>query len=709
MDILKIASLLDDSGNYILSDKLYKLAQNYNNIKLAEQGELNPKGPNGEDLEGMLRDFIVKSQKIMPNDALICPLCGRTFSDGKGCTEDGSLLKKNPNATKGKKVIDLNRLKTFVKNSVLDNYIKDVKYEFDDKLGGSFQPATKTLKINLSSDIALSRKFFNTMNIFAHELVHGTSPIRAKNDQYWLEFNEKYNSLTKFIDENLLDLSDEQYYDLRKQRDALLVELEKKTNSLRNSGPKGRTKYFSNEEIMAQAKNLNKAINKNVLGRVYSEYYKPNRLLFLKDLKQFINDFSNIRTLTNEVDKNFDTATKTNDPDFMNQLNLLKGEGFNEDDVKNFGYRDKIKKNLLSMPFIEKLEKVSGEAVGYILSNINDENFYRNFAKKLFNQYLGVQKILDPENNLKLRDNPNPIKFSSDKIVQETAKIVGNQVSTPKSKNALSSALPIISKLFKQLGEYLQKNLDKLNNSKAGKVFNFAMLVKDVYFIITTADKISKQITAGEEVMVKDQYDLGLTIVSLLTDQQTQAILRGVFPPIIVLLNNPQIQAWLVTINIGANLLSGAVSVADHLGTISGTSNKSESATSGIMNTPGSLQALVMPVFQLRDKYGEVYNALIDVEKGLSVPQAISKHIMKDASGAIDPYRLSLFYKFRNNKNKILQYQNSAAFKKLPEVNQLLYPSANSAYAISSYKKARDAQEQRRREQSGSGVALPAV
>jgi hypothetical protein len=295
-------------------------------------------------------------------------------------------------------------------------------------------------------------------------------------------------------------------------------------------------------------------------------------------------------------------------------------------------------------------------------------------------------------------------QLSSQEISKITSKLPQTKtISTPASKNAITSALPIIIKLFKGLGEYLQKNLDKLNNSKAGKVFNFAMLVKDVYFIITTADKISKQVNAGEEVMVKDQYDLGLTIVSLLTDQQTQAILRVIFPPIIVLLNNPQIQAWLAGINISANVLSGAVSVADQLGTMAGTTNKSEGATSGIMNTPGSAQALVMPVFQLREKYGEVYNALIDIEKGLSVPQAISKHIMKDASGGIDPYRLSLLYKFTGNKAKIIAYQNSAAFKKLPAQNQLLYPNANSTYVVSSYKKARDSQElakQQSRQQS---------
>jgi hypothetical protein len=242
------------------------------------------------------------------------------------------------------------------------------------------------------------------------------------------------------------------------------------------------------------------------------------------------------------------------------------------------------------------------------------------------------------------------------------------------------------------------------------------MLAKDIYFIVTLADKITKQINAGEEVMMKDQLDLGLTIVSILTDQQTQAILRTIFPPIIVLLNNPQIQAWLVGINVGANVLSGAVTVVDYLGTLAGTSNKSEGATAGVQNVPGGAQALVMPVFELNNKYGEVYNALIDIEKGLSVPQAINKHIMKDASGGIEPYRLSLLYKFINNKNRILEFQKSGAFNKLPVANQLLYPSANSAYAISSYKKAKDAQAKARQDAynrnfgsgSGGGRALPA-
>ena len=74
-----------------------------------------------------------------------------------------------------------------------------------------------------------------------------------------------------------------------------------------------------------------------------------------------------------------------------------------------------------------------------------------------------------------------------------------------------------------------------------------------------------------------------------------------------------------------------------------------------------------------------------------------------------------LLYKFINNKNRILEFQKSGAFKKLPIANQLLYPNANSAYVISSYKKAKDAQEKARQDaynrnfpsSSGGGRALP--
>jgi hypothetical protein len=288
----------------------------------------------------------------------------------------------------------------------------------------------------------------------------------------------------------------------------------------------------------------------------------------------------------------------------------------------------------------------------------------------------------------------------SNEISKKTSSLPDvNKPSTPKSTSAISKILPTLKKLFTEL----MAKLEKFNNSKPGRIFNYAMLAKDIYFVITLINKITEQIKNNEEVMLKDQLDLGLTIVSILTDQQTQAILRTVYPPISVLLNNPQVQGWLTGINIGANVLMGLVSVTDWIGSnidnVTGEANPNTGTLSGILNVPGSAQALVMPVFHLFDKYGEVFNALVDVEKNsMAVSQAINKHIMRDNSGGIEPYRSSLFYKFRQNKDKIIAYQKSPAFKKLPVENQVLYPNANSPYAISSYKKARDARERERQE-----------
>ena len=735
MYILKIASFLDDSGHYELSDKLFNIARNYGRVILAEQGVFNPIGYGGIDLKKQLTSLLVYS------------------------------FVQTPTGYK----LDYNSLNNKIGATQLSHFINNIELEPMGSGGwGSYNYKTKVLTLN--ADLQ-QRDIQNIINTLEHELVHATSPIYQKQlqqinnyrqilDKHYDKFNPEIDALQKEITDAFQDyrankITGEQYAAIANKNNKKINDIEWKRKQTSpqvygiQTNRRGRTSYFTDEEIMAQTTNLKNAFMKDNLIEVYKRYYSPDWKKFQSDMRNFAANLPKMEALVTELNSpKYEGEIKKNIVSLVARTKYLN-EYRDALQVRNYQKVDEIEHLIMQvekerimlqyMPwlnFADKVEDVSGEFILSKIKNIKDPKWFSQFRKSISNDIndveiaLGIKQqktklrseILEDRNkvkktNVNFDDNDYDVngrsqqqkKLDSDIITKNTAKIVGNQVSTPKSKNALSSALPIISKLFKQLGEYLQKNLDKLNNSKAGKVFNFAMLVKDIYFIITTADKISKQITAGEEVMVKDQYDLGLTIVSLLTDQQTQAILRGIFPPIIVLLNNPQIQAWLVTINIGANLLSGAVSVADHLGTISGTSNKSESATSGIMNTPGSLQALVMPVFQLRDKYGEVYNALIDVEKGLSVPQAISKHIMKDASGAIDPYRLSLFYKFRNNKNKIIQYQNSAAFKKLPEVNQLLYPSANSAYAISSYKKARDAQEQRRREQSGSGVALPAV
>jgi hypothetical protein len=483
---------------------------------------------------------------------------------------------------------------------------------------------------------------------------------------------------------------------------------------------------------MAQTRDLKNAFKQSNLIEVYKRFYNSDKIAFTKDLNKLIATFPLIENVQSQLlnAKNEAYFSPSNINNIIENLpehkryyldTIITGDQAKIEAAEKFilakEQQRMLKLHLPQVGMIDKLQEVSGINIYPILRDIKDPKYFTQMRKSLANDLIKIEQEWGLRKKHKplrselpkqkkqnvfvddgVGDDVNEQKINSSVIEKQTSKFVGNKVFSPKSKNALSSALPIINKLFKQLGELINKNLDKFNNSKTGKVFNYGMLAKDIYFIITLSDKITKQINDGEEVMMKDQLDLGLTIVSILTDQQTQAILRTIFPPIIVLLNNPQVQAWLVGINVSANVLSGAVSVADYLGTLAGTTNKSEGATVGIQNVPGSAQALVMPVFQLFDKYGEVFNALVDVEKGMAVPQAIAKHIMKDYSGGIEPYRSSLFYKFRQNKDKILAYQKSPAFKKLPAENQILYPNANSAYAISSYKKAKDARERERQE-----------
>jgi hypothetical protein len=537
---------------------------------------------------------------------------------------------------------------------------------------------------------------------------------------------------------------------------------------------KGRIPYFFNEEILAQTIDIKRSFNVNVLNEVYKRYYLPYNI----DAKKFVSDLRSLIAEFDKIQKTVDMME--NDPQLSASLqpeNLLKKLDnklypdveikYQQGDQKTIELAQRLieeqqKKILINnVPqyrILKNIENMSGQQFIWKLMNIKDPVYFEHIKKSLSNdlltleQNLGLKEVHQPlrsetpqpkKQNVKVDDSSavsqqtsqqttpksvappekapdtkqqtksNNKLLTSDEIIEKTSSLPDvNKPSTPKSTSALSKILPIIKKLFTELSALLEK----FNRSTPGRIFNYGMLAKDIYFVITLTNKITEQIKNNEEVMLKDQLDLGLTIVSLLTDQQTQAILRTVYPPISVLLNNPQVQGWLLGINIGANVYMGVVSLTDYLGTLSGTSNKSQGASAGIQNVPGSAQALVMPVFELNNKYGEVYNALIDIEKGIKTEQAIAKHIMKDASSGIEPYRLSLFYKFRENKDKILAYQKSPAFKKLPVGNQILYPNANSAYAISSYKKAKDAQEKARQDaynrnfgtsSGGGGRALP--
>lgn len=799
-DLLRIASLLDYSGQYKLSDKLFKIA---------ERGKLNK------------------------------PMANREF----GKIFNQALVFDGPN----KVSIDFTKLDSLIKsNFYLSDFISKVVEDTSGERLGGFWSGTKELSIK---QISLPSQIDDVIGTFIHEVVHALDPgIRTK-QQYEMKIRPQYtgNLNLSFEDNvkiqailrtaNFLPYENE---DVKKQKmdsyikypDALLEDW----NDWMKNYPEEMNKnlsIFSKQGLYINGSFLNKEQYEiyqkqyaSKTGKISDLKYLDNRIEPVAWMTQIEREFS-----PNKFVRNYSGIKKLNKSLTPEKYIELLKQGLTTDDITFirsqvgsesadylFGYikNPKIKRQMLEIIFnninkadillkggLVRLSKLDVRALNpeyanfineylkklpvqmqkkfFITQDINgnfkgnfegiqfnpdeytDQSTIANWDKPFSTNKVQVKLVLpfsnkignnfvEPEKSVELfkycnnadcskfnqvLDNKNPkakfckgcgvrLKFTTDvnsiksTTTPEKAKTTSpapvnavseklsaediskktsslppvNVKSSVQSKSNLSKVLPTIKKLFNTLSTVIEK----FNNTKAGKVFNYGMLAKDVVFIITLTDKIIKQLQANEEVMMKDQLDLGLSIVSLITDQETQAILRAIYPPIIVLLDNPQIKTWLIGINISANVLSGLVTVTDYLGTLAGNANKSEGATSGVQNTPGSLQALVMPVFQLREKYGEVYNAIIDVEKGLPVPQAISKHIMPDASGGIEPYRSSLFYKFRDNKDKIIQYQSSPAFKKLPAQNQLLYPNANSAYAVSSYKKARDAQERARKQ-----------
>ena len=108
-----------------------------------------------------------------------------------------------------------------------------------------------------------------------------------------------------------------------------------------------------------------------------------------------------------------------------------------------------------------------------------------------------------------------------------------------------------------------------------------------------------------------------------------------------------------------------------------------ELALKGKFETPGSVQMTNLTVPQIKDQYGEVYNALVDTEKGVKPAEAFLKHVPQGDPLFVN--KQQLFYATTEKRNQLKQQQSKSKTE--------LYPSANSPYVISSYKKARDAQK----------------
>jgi hypothetical protein len=732
----------------------------YRNIKIADQGVYIPYGPGGVNLLDMLYNFCNQSVETLASGTKKIDI-----------VKLNSLIKNSYLANFISKVVlepdeaklygTYNRLSKIM--TINNNYTKRDLENIISTLGHETVHSVKPLdEAEQRSKIKAGRK--------QYELFYGYKNLENEKNVEWQKIIDKFQN--GIIDRNQRF---KEFQDLEAKYSKKFKNLEKQYSYkpfYASGTDKGRIPYFFNEEILAQTIDIKNTFRLDVLNYVYETRYLP----YNKDAKTFVSD---LRSLIAEFDKIQKTADMIyNDPQILASLkpeNIIQKYSLGPEvqikyqqgdqntlamigDYIDFEKKQFLEKNVPKYRLLKDIENASGQEFIWKLLNIKDPVYFEHIKKSLSNdllaieQKLGLKAVHTPlrsetpqakKQNVKV-DNSSAVSqqtsqqttpksvappekapdtkqqtkapkkpLTSDEISKKTSSLPDvNKPSTPKSTSALSKILPTIKKLFTELSALLEK----FNRSTPGRIFNYAMLAKDIYFVITLTNKIAEQIKNNEEVMLKDQLDLGLTIVSLLTDQQTQAILRTVYPPISVLLNNPQVQGWLLGINIGANVYMGVVSLTDYLGTLSGTSNKSQGASAGLQNVPGGAQALVMPVFQLFDKYGEVYNALIDNEKGIKTEQAIAKHIMKDASSGLEPYRLSLFYKFRENKDKILAYQKSPAFKKLPVGNQILYPNANSAYAISSYKKAKDAQKKARQDaynrnfpssSGGGGRALP--
>ena len=280
-DIVKLAYLFDKTGNYILADKLDKIARNNGRVILADQGVYNPvfQGVN-------LKDELTK------------------------------LVRESTKLENGKNVIDLELLSQKIKSGVLRYFISKVELETNPQFSGSFSPYTKILKIDPTENI--DRTIANINTTFRHEAMHGTSPIKAK---YRQKYNEYLNKLLP-IDEQIRVLEEQKtlsrieifgdgaykkvdysspeylaysakYDDLEAQLMALYEQKSKiKVNFNPNVNTRGRIPYFKNEEVMTQTENFKSAFNKVNLNAVYEKFYAPDLKKFQVDMEQFLASFA---------------------------------------------------------------------------------------------------------------------------------------------------------------------------------------------------------------------------------------------------------------------------------------------------------------------------------------------------------------------------------------------------------------------------------
>lgn len=216
-----------------------------------------------------------------------------------------------------------------------------------------------------------------------------------------------------------------------------------------------------------------------------------------------------------------------------------------------------------------------------------------------------------------------------------------------------------------------------------GMGLSIAQIFTDVGIIIHKSEILIENIHNKEEVMIKDAIELALAIARLASNP----VVISMIPPLAPLLV-PPVSLWVAGVNTTAIALGVAVEGADALGKYFGTTNMYSKNMEDILNEPGSMEKLTMPISDLKVKYGEIYNALVDFEKGMGRKEAFDKHI--PARDPLKGRKEAIYVQMLSKRDELIKKQADSKIE--------IWPSKNSQYVISSYRKERKEREKRLQE-----------
>jgi hypothetical protein len=267
----------------------------YRNIKLAEQGVRSPVYQ-GVNLKDELTKLVKESSRMYDN----------------------------------KIAIDVDILNQKIQSSVLRFFISKVQMTSRD-INGSFNQETKILTINPLEDVYKTVQNFNST--FRHELIHGTSPIKAKGYEAKQQLNITQKNLADQLQNSILEksrklkeyyengtFSEDEYNALYKQlKEQFTLELDKiydmKPNFDPNRNTRGRTTYFKDEEVMAQSEDFKNAFKKENLKEVYNKFYNGDVKKFQTDMRQFVASLPSIKKAWDQI-----YSESFNSPDYVEKL-----------------------------------------------------------------------------------------------------------------------------------------------------------------------------------------------------------------------------------------------------------------------------------------------------------------------------------------------------------------------------------------------------